>query len=249
MGNSIHISNSGPQASRFVTLHNSKDHYSWTLPKAVVSNLFLGGTFIDHFGDIELINHTTNTKSLLKLTKCGWFSSCRYQVTGRLLDANAATVASYEGFWNKYLDCNRVVKAHGQGTIRLWAAGKHLLSDAEGGGPDGALPKFTKFCAKVLALDDEVKCTLPLSDSRLRPDRLALQERDTVLATSEKLRVEQAQRDRVKEMESDEIEYEPKWFRLSGEGENAKWERKVDADYWEYVSKPENLGKSEGTIW
>jgi hypothetical protein len=249
MGNSIHISNSGPMAARYISLTGTNDYYTWTLPKAVVSNLFIGGTFIDHFGEIELVNHTTKTSSVLHLQKCGWFSAGRYRVSGELLDPDSTVVASYEGYWNKYLDCDRVSKAHGQGVVRLWAAGKHLLSEEEGGGHDGILPKFTKFGSKILSFDNDLKRILLASDSRFRPDRLALQMKDMLEATSEKLRIEQAQRDRSKTMDSDGTKHESKWFSRSGEGESTKWEAKDGVDYWEYADDVQRSGNAVEALW
>jgi Oxysterol-binding protein len=247
LGNSIEISNSGPQAQRFITLTESGDRYSWNLPTAVVTNLFIGRTFVDHYGTVELLNETTETVSKLTLTKCGWFSAGRYQVAGELLSADGNQVATYKGEWNKFLDFERVEKSLGEGAMRLWAAGKHLLSDADGGGPTGGLPKFTRFGGALLALDDETRKSLPPTDSRLRPDRLALQERDSVIASEEKNRIEQTQRDRNAKLEEAGTPHVPRWFTCSGEGKNAKWER--SGDYWAYAAALSDEERLQDALW
>lgn len=233
LGNSVEICNIGPQADRHVTLTETGDRYSWNLPKAVVSNLFIGGTFIDHYGTIELVNHTTKTKSILNLTKCGWFSAGRYEVQGELLSEDQEVVGTYRGQWNKFLDFERTSKARGEGSMRLWAAGKHLLPEEDGGGPHGTLPKFTKFGAASLRVNDDMKTKLLSSDSRLRPDRLALEHANSILASDEKLRIEQAQRERMKAMKSEGISHEPRWFQRVADEERCRWELK--ANYWELL--------------
>lgn len=192
-GNSVEISNIG---SRYIHFENTNDRYTWDLPKALVSNLFVGGAFVDHFGAVEVRNETSKTVSSLNLSQCGWFSTGRYDVSGELLDANAARVVTFKGAWNKFLDCERVSKAKGEGSNRLWMTGSHLLSEEEGGGVNGAFSSCTKFTKKGLALNSDYALELPPTDSRFRPDRIALEKGESTLAAEEKIRVEQMQRDR-----------------------------------------------------
>lgn len=192
-GNSVEIQNVG---TRYIHLANTDDHYTWNLPKTLVSNLFVGGAFVDHFGTIELHNETTDTTTVLELSKCGWFSAGRYDVSGELADAAGKPLVTFKGTWNKYLDCERVARAKGEGTNRLWMAGPHLLSEEEGGGLTGSFARCTKFTKKALALDPDYAMELPPTDSRLRPDRLALERNDKALAAEQKLRIEQLQRER-----------------------------------------------------
>lgn len=272
LGNSIEIRNCGPQAQRFLTLDGSGARYTWVLATAVVSNLFVGGTYVDHYGTLEVRNETTGTVSSLRLTRCGWFSAGRYQVEGELLaapaappggasDADAAAdppavVGMYKGEWNKFFDFEKAEKQRGEGSMRLWMAGKHMLPEAEGGGPGGALPKFTRFARDMLAFpssdsaadgNGDGTAPLPPSDSRLRPDRRALQAQDTVRASEEKLRIEQAQRDRLAKMKDTEEEHMPRWFKCTREGDSTTWE--MQGDYWAYATALTDEDRLRDALW
>ena len=65
---------------------------------------------------------------------------------------------------------------------------------------------------------------LPPTDSRLRPDQRALENGDVRLAESEKLRVEEAQRERRRQGR----DRKPRWFRKDTKGE---WI--YNGGYWE----------------
>lgn len=229
-GNSVEVCNIG---SRYIKLHKTGNRYSWTLPKAMVSNLFVGGAFVDHFGTVQLNNETTGTSASLTLTKCGWFSAGRYEVAGELLDKTGAKVVSFRGAWNKFLDCERVEKRRGEGTNRLWMAGSHFLSEEETGGVTSVFAKCTKFTKKVLAIDPDHALQLPPNDSRFRTDRVALEKGNTTLAAEEKIRIEQMQRERraaAKELVA-----------AGGEG--------LKPRYFKRVSEEEQLWEPIGNYW
>lgn len=242
-GNSIEVCNIG---SRYINLTATNDRYTWTLPKALVSNLFVGGTFVDHFGSLEIHNNTTKSVSVLELSKCGWFSAGRHDVTGHYADADGIKLVTFKGAWHKYLDCERVGKAKGEGANRLWMAGSHLLSEEEGGGDTGILANCTKFTQKVLALDPEYAAELPPTDSRLRPDRLALQNGERTVAAQLKIEVEQRQRDRNAAVTAGAKEREAKYFKRASEDEQI-WEH--IGNYWAESRSFEGDKRDAAQLW
>lgn len=256
LGNSIEIRNCGPQADRFLHFTDSDVRYTWVLATAVVSNLFVGGTYVDHYGTLVVRNETTGTVSNLNLTRCGWFSAGRYQVAGDLLAAaDGPVTGTYKGEWNKFFDFEKEEKQRGEGVMRLWMAGKHMLPESEGGGAGGALPKFTRFARDLLALPTasggggegaDATHALSPTDSRLRPDRLALQAQDTVRASEEKLRIEQAQRERLART-SHTPQHEPRWFKCTGDGEDPRWEK--HGDYWAYAAALSEEERLRDALW
>lgn len=231
-GNSVEIINSG---SRYIHLIKSNDKYTWTLPKAVVSNLFIGTTCIDHQGTLEVRNVTTGTLTRLEFAKPGWFSSNRYDVTGELQDATGERLVQFRGAWNRYLDSCPITKEDNIGDAdasndacnRLWVAGSHMLSNEEGGGSNGIFANCTKFTKRTVFFDADYAAELPPTDSRLRPDRLALEQGDSKTATQEKLRIEQRQRERMAAAQGTgdncTNSFYPKYFRKVVDCED-KWE-------------------------
>lgn len=236
-GNSVEVHNVG---SRYIEFSETGERYTWTLPKAVVSNLFVGGAFVDHFGTLEVTNHKSGTVSRLELAKCGWFSAGRYEVTGDLLDDSQTVTMRYKGAWNKFLDCERVSKPKGEGATRLWMAGQHIISEEEGGGVGTLFLNCTKFTMKTLALDEDYKTMLPPTDSRLRPDRLALEKGDRPMAAEEKLRVEHMQRSREEEEE------DAKYFRRTSE-DAQEWE--AIGNYWSESRSFSGEKRASNMLW
>lgn len=247
LGNSIEISNSGDQAERTLTLTASGDVYSWTLPSAVVTNLFIGGTFVDHYGVMEVTNTTTSSVSKITLTKCGWFSAGRYQLSGTLTGTAGVELGTFSGMWNKFCDFERSIKGKGEGAMRLWAVGRHLLPDEEGGGVSGNLARFTRFGERLLRTDAESRKSLPPTDSRVRPDRLALHLGDSVIASEEKMRVELLQRDRLAKSSELESEHVARWFAYNPHGGIVKWEK--SGDYWAYVASLTEEQRLRDALW
>lgn len=240
-GNSVEIRNSG---TRYIHLTETGDEYTWNMPKAHVSNLFIGGTYVDHHGDFEIKNNTTKTVSRLSFAKSGWFFAGRYDVTGELLDPKGEKLVNFRGAWNRYLDSFPVTKesdpqptnkakTETEGANRLWMAGSHLLTEEEGGGDTGVLANCTKFTKRTLESDTDYASELPPTDSRLRPDRIALENGDHILAAEEKSRIEQLQRERrsiaVQHVENGGKPKVAAYFQKVGDGENM-WE--ATGSYW-----------------
>lgn len=243
-GNSIEINNIG---SRYIHFTTTGDRYTWNLPKALVSNLFVGGAFVDHFGDIVIRNETSGTVANLNLSQCGWFSANRYMVTGELLDSAGNQTFKFKGAWNKYLDCDRVNKSKGEGCNRLWMAGSRMLPEDQGGGLTGTLAKCTKFTKKTLDITPEQAKELPPSDSRFRPDRAALEKGDSTHAAAEKLRVEQLQRDRIAEQKkSGKGEKSARFFKRVSE-DAQKWE--PIGNYWTETRALTDEQRQDMTLW
>lgn len=256
-GNSVQISNTG---NRNIVLKNWNERYTWTLPTALVSNLFVGGTYVDHFGTCEIVNHKTKTVVRLEFAKTGWFSANRYSVAGDMYDENDEKLVCFKGEWNHHFDSypvdavmpdeheDETAKSSGV-TTHLWVAGDHLLTEEEGGGPTGALPDCTKFTKKLLTFDADYAEELPPTDSRLRPDRIAMQRGDTVAASKEKLRIEQMQRERrapAKGATGQRAEAQPKYFRRVVEG-NDQWD--PIGTYWKESRAFVDERRTKASLW
>lgn len=256
-GNSVQITNTG---DRYIVLKKWDERYTWTLPTALISNVFVGCTYVDHHGTSEIVNHKTKMIVKLEFAKTGWFSAGRYAVTGDMYDEYDEKLVSFKGEWNRHLDSypvdaivpnehdDETAKSSGV-TTHLWVAGNHLLTEEEGGGPLGALANCTKFTKKLLAFDADYAEELPPTDSRLRPDRVALQRGDTATATKEKFRIEQMQRDRRTSLRGtveQQCGPKPKYFRRAKKG-NDKWEPL--GTYWKESRTFVDEKRDRASLW
>lgn len=69
-----------------IQLRKTGEVFSLVPPNSKAHNVIMGRTWVDCYGNFQLVNTTTGAKCLLYFTPCGWFSSGRYQV-GRLCPA------------------------------------------------------------------------------------------------------------------------------------------------------------------
>jgi hypothetical protein len=53
-------------------------------------NIIIGGMWVDHYGTLEVINHTTKDKCVLKATRSGWLGAGRFEVQGEVVDGNGS---------------------------------------------------------------------------------------------------------------------------------------------------------------
>jgi hypothetical protein len=205
LGNSVEIRNTG---SRYVYLKNFDERYEWTLPVSAAQNLFVGGSFIDHYGDLVLRSSPRGSVTHLNFTKCGWFGRGRYAVSGSIEDEDGQQVMELSGEWNRGLVGFRLDKTSGERVDgkSLWYAGEHK--------PAVKRDKynFTNFTYELLELAENAESVLPPTDSRFRPDRLALERNNLTLANSEKVRVESLQRERENQRQKSGQMYVPRWF-------------------------------------
>jgi hypothetical protein len=93
--------------------------------------------------------------------------------------------------------------------------------------------QFTHFAHKLNSFDTAPKKLLA-SDSRLRPDRYALEKGDLSKAGSEKSRLEERQRAEKKSREAKDEKFAPKWFDLTDEVTPTPW---GDLELYQYNGK------------
>jgi len=90
------------------------------------------------------------------------------------------------------------------------------------------LVDWTPSTLDTTVLTPEMKAHLPPTDSRLRGDRLALQEADVKTAAAEKHAIEEKQREERRKREKENKEWNPRWFKL-GKDEDGQ-------DFWEFTN-------------
>ena len=149
-------------------------------------------------------------------------ASTRNKVEGKVFDANGSAQVELVGRWDEHVD-----RKEGKDSYqRLWRvnefpprafspvhAGTHVLlivrADAE------KYYGFSTFAAQLNETSAIEEGCIPPSDSRLRPDQLALEIGDVDSAEETKKRVEEKQRMKRKDVEHPP---EPKFFVPEGDG-------------------------------
>jgi len=200
-GNSIPVEELG---MHHVILKKFNDVFEWPGLKTVVHNVIIGRLWIDHFGELELVNQTTGDRATLEFKECGWFGKNRWEVSGNIYDAEGKHRISFKGKRNEFITAT-VIKGPPLPSATIWTHDKLQ--------PEQSDPwKLNQFAQELNVVTDFLDRTLPETDSRFRPDRLALQKQDLKRAAAEKRLLEQKQRDQAKARTSANKSWTPKFF-------------------------------------
>ncbi|KAH7833516.1 hypothetical protein Vadar_007082 [Vaccinium darrowii] len=180
--------------------------FQWSKVTTSIYNLILGKLYCDHYGTMR-VEGNQNYSCKLKFKEQSIIDRNPHQVQGIVQDRNGKTVATLFGKWDESLHyMNGESSGKGKGAELSEA---HLLWKRS------KPPKFptrynlTRFAITLNELTSQLKEKLPPTDSRLRPDQRCLENGEYDVANSEKLRLEQRQRQARKMQESG---WKPKWF-------------------------------------
>ncbi|KVH91246.1 Oxysterol-binding protein [Cynara cardunculus var. scolymus] len=185
-------------------------------PPTKVNNLIFGRTWIDSPGEMVLTNLTTGDKVVL------YFQPC---VDGYVYNSDEDPKILMTGKWNEsmsYQPCDL------EGEPLEDTDLKEVWRVAEA--PEDDKFQYTYFAHKVNSFDTAPKKLLA-SDSRLRPDRYALEMGDLSKAGSEKSILEEKQRAEKRIRESRNQEFIPKWFDMTDQIAPTPW---GDLEIYEY---------------
>lgn len=214
LGNSIEIY---PLGRTRVTLKRDGVVLDLVPPPTKVSNLIFGRTWIDSPGEMVVSNLTTGDKVVLYFQPCGWFGAGRYEVDGYVYNASEEPQILMTGKWNEsmsYQHCDL------EGEPRPGTELKEVWRVADT--PKNDKFQYTYFAHKLNSFETAPKKLLA-SDSRLRPDRYALEKGDVTKAGHEKSSLEDRQRAEKRNREAKGQQFVPKWFDQTDEVHPTPW--------------------------
>ncbi|GLJ44372.1 hypothetical protein SUGI_0930080 [Cryptomeria japonica] len=225
LGNSVDIY---PLGRTRVVLKKSGDVLDLVPPPTKVHNLIFGRTWIDSPGEMLMTNQTTGDKVVLYFQPCGLFGTGRYEVDGYVYDSQEEPKLLITGKWSKslsYQPCDTEGEPlTGTDLKEVWKVADFPKNDKY---------QHTHFAHKIKSFDTAPKKLLA-SDSRLRPDRYALEIGDLTKAGAEKNNLEERQRTEKKCREAKSEQFTPKWFTRTGEVSATPW---GDLEVYEYNGK------------
>ncbi|XP_056610291.1 oxysterol-binding protein-related protein 6 isoform X1 [Triplophysa dalaica] len=185
-----------------VMLPSYGDHYEWNKVTTCVHNILSGRRWIEHYGEITIRN-TRSPACICKLTfvKGNYWSSNVNEVQGSVMDQDGKIIHRLFGKWHEGLYCGVPPSAK-----CVWRPGS-MPTDYE------LYYGFTRFAIELNELFPELKELLPPTDARFRPDQRHLEEGNVQMASAEKHRIEEQQRNRRKWMEENDIRQHPRFFK------------------------------------
>eukprot|EP01097_Dermamoeba_algensis_P003710 TRINITY_DN2539_c0_g1_i4.p1 TRINITY_DN2539_c0_g1~~TRINITY_DN2539_c0_g1_i4.p1 ORF type:complete len:345 (+),score=62.41 TRINITY_DN2539_c0_g1_i4:479-1513(+) len=187
----------------------TNEFITWHKITTCVHNIILGSPWIDHYGTMELVNHTNGGKCILNFIKpSSWFSTeASLCIQGFVYDNNGNQKYKINGKWTEGLTAQTVNGSEEGEPFQIWKVKP---------APEKSALQFlyTHFTIQLNQLTEEMKPFLAPTDSRLRPDQRALENCILDLAAKEKSRLEDKQRAARKSREKEGVEWEPRWFKV-----------------------------------
>ncbi|XP_023549813.1 oxysterol-binding protein-related protein 1C-like [Cucurbita pepo subsp. pepo] len=181
--------------------------YQWSKVTTSIYNLILGKLYCDHYGTMR-IQGNRDYLCKLKFKEQSIIDRNPHQVQGVVQDKTGRTVATLFGKWDESMHYVKGDCSHkGKGFDSLSEA--HLLWKRSKAPKFSTRYNFTRFAMTLNELTPGLKEKLPPTDSRLRPDQRCLENGEYEMANSEKLRLEQRQRQARKMQERG---WKPRWF-------------------------------------
>uniref|UniRef100_A0A672IBZ9 Oxysterol-binding protein n=1 Tax=Salarias fasciatus TaxID=181472 RepID=A0A672IBZ9_SALFA len=230
-----------PKGTMTLELLKHKEAYTWTNPLCCVHNIILGKLWIEQYGTVEIMNHSTGEKCVLTFKPCGMFGKELHKVEGYIQDKSKKKRRVIYGKWTEcmYSVDPKVYDSYKKSEKKS-IEGKVTVADGEDADempevqetvtviPGSALlwritPRpahsaqmynFTSFALTLNELEPGMERLLAPTDCRLRPDIRAMENGDIDSASTEKERLEEKQRAARRERSKDEEEWSTRWFQL-----------------------------------
>ena len=243
-----------PQGSANLEFKDNGDFFTWQKVTTCVHNIVYGELWIDNYGDMEIKNHRTGDVCLLRFKPCGWFGKEMGVVEGSVTNSSGEIKYVIIGKWTESIAAFPVLKVEkgkkGK-TIPipdkdnpriLWRRNSLTLGEE--------MYNMTEFAVSLNDLGCVDRKTLCPTDSRFRPDQRHLEEGDLDSASTAKLCLEEAQRQRRREREWSGDVYIPKWFAsYDDEYSGLNGWKLLDDVYWEQKASgnfpPSNIFRTE----
>ncbi|KAJ4848197.1 Oxysterol-binding protein- protein 1C [Turnera subulata] len=181
--------------------------FQWSKVTTSIYNLILGKLYCDHYGTMRITGNREYSCKL-KFKEQSIIDRNPHQVQGVIQDKNGKTVATLLGKWDESMHyVNGEYSGKGKGPESLKDA--HMLWKRNKPPRFPTRYNLTRFAITLNELTPGLKEKLPPTDSRLRPDQRYLENGEFEMANSEKLRLEQRQRQARKMQERG---WKPQWF-------------------------------------
>ncbi|ORZ06103.1 Oxysterol-binding protein-domain-containing protein [Lobosporangium transversale] len=214
-----------PNGTIHIHFQKTGDHFTIHKPSTWMRNLMAGTKYLEHTGDLKVVNHATRETCVLTFKESSFFAGTKNEVVGSVMDASGAKKRSLQGKWNESL-----MEELGPNKFeRLWKVNNPPPNHEKYYG-------FTEFTIHLNEMTKGLEAKLPKTDTRFRPDQSLFERGLVEEADKEKLRVEQKQRDLRKTMEANGEPWVVRWFEKrpdpqTDDPEGQTWHYK--GGYWE----------------
>ncbi|GBM53085.1 Oxysterol-binding protein 1 [Araneus ventricosus] len=220
----------------------SGNHYTWRKVTTFVHNIIVGRLWVDHHGEMEIVNHHTEDKCHLRFIPYSYFSrEVPRKVTGVVTDHEGNAKFVLQGTWDNKMESARVLNSHGsvKGKPLLETSTPKTIWRRQFPGPE--YEKMYNFTVLACQLNEPEEGVAP-TDSRVRPDQRLMEDGAWDEANRIKVQLEEKQRQvrRKKEEEAEQAAaegrpyqgYEPIWFTKETDEITGNPVHKFKGEYW-----------------
>ena len=185
-------------------------------PKVAIHNMMFGKTFLHQFGTYSAKNYKTGEVAEIHIKEKGLFGAADTNCTGTIKCPTGAVLLRFEG---EYKTGIKIMSPGGECAYELKVA-----ESAKKHEEFYRMPLVTR---NTSFLNEDLLMSICPTDSRLRPDRIALENGDIEMAGKEKVRIDEMGAKREKELKKAKKEFEPRWFKKEHDEE-------LGEDIWSY---------------
>ncbi len=219
-------------------LKEGDECYSWPIATVFLRNVVMGEKYVEPVGNVHVLNETTGAPCNVEFKSKGMWGGRSEDVEATLQTfGGAPTSHGLVGTWTNELKLTEGGKAK----ETLWKVGNLV----EGEDKRYGMSTFAAGLNEITSIEER-KCAI--TDSRLRADQRLAEDGKLDEAEITKAKLEEAQRERRRQMEAEGREWTPRWFELDanapavdgdvgGEGERKGeecWKLKTGMrGYWE----------------
>jgi len=190
-----------PEGSVHLSLQGHGEEYKWNKVTSCIHNLLGQERWVDLYGESLITCKQSGLTARIQFVKASYWSNKRHELFGTITDNTGAVLQNMFGKWSEALYVGKAPSAR-----CIWRPGS-LPEEAE------LYYGFSRLAVELNEVTSIERSKIPPTDARLRPDQKALEEGRVAEAENIKLGVEQAQRDRRRQRENDQLEpYKPLWF-------------------------------------
>ncbi|KAF9089488.1 hypothetical protein BGX23_006643 [Mortierella sp. AD031] len=228
-----------PNGTIHIYFTKTNDHFTIMKPTTWMRNLMAGTKYLEHTGDMKIVNHTTKETCVLTFKESSFFSGTKHELVGHVMAANGAKKRTLQGRWSESL----MEEVAPNKLERLWKCHTPPPNHERYYG-------FTAFTIQLNELTKGLEKKLPRTDTRFRPDQALFEQGRVEEADREKLKVEQRQRELRKQMESRGEPWQVRWFEKrpdpqTEDPEGQTWVYK--GGYWE--ARETGQWNEKVTLW
>ncbi|PIA15993.1 hypothetical protein COEREDRAFT_102622 [Coemansia reversa NRRL 1564] len=251
------------------------EHYTWNKLTTNVNGIMLANFWIEHVGDLNVVNHRTGDATKITFMQSGWTGKNKFKVTGESLDRRGQRVYEIAGDWTSRLVARPVgseASADQAAEPVVYSNDTDHANSASTGDAVGfaaahivEVPRKPFVLWKInerptqdnnyhlttfaMSLNDKPSGLEPFlcpSDSRFRPDQRAMEVGEYELADREKSRLENKQRATRRRREQGELEsWNPRWFEKALDEDSGEEFWRFNGQYWSERERVAEIKKQD----